>query len=174
MVLYRRNRVEGGTYFFTVTLRDRRSSLLIDCISQLREAYAIAQKRMPFETIAIVVLPDHLHAVWTLPAEDADYSARWRLIKAGFSRSVAKAGLIERRIGAVGYDLWQSRFWEHTIRGDDDLKRHVDYIHYNPVKHGHTRIVANWPHSSFHRFVAAGIYLSDWAAGDEVRELEFE
>ena len=162
MVLYRRNRVEGGTYFFTVTLRDRRSSLLIHCISQLRAAYAMAQKKMPFETVAIVILPDHLHAVWTLPAEDADYSGRWRLKKAGFSRSVAKTGLVERRASTAGYDLWQSRFWEHTIRDDEDLKRHVDYVRYNPVKHGIVAKVIDWPHSSFHGFVERGELPSDW------------
>ncbi|WP_029920903.1 REP-associated tyrosine transposase [Nevskia soli] len=163
MVLYRRNRVEGGTYFFTVTLRDRSSRLLVDCISQLRTAYAQAQKRLPFETVAIVILPDHLHAIWALPAEDSDYSGRWRLIKASFSRSVAKAGLAERRAGTAGYDLWQSRFWEHTIRDDDDLKRHVDYIHYNPVKHGLVTKAADWPHSSFHGFVERGELSTDWA-----------
>ncbi len=170
MVLYRRNRVQGGTYFFTATLKDRRSRLLIDCIDQLRASYAHAQRERPFETLAVVVLPDHLHAVWTLPESDVDYSGRWRLIKAGFSRSLAQQGLIELRPGKAGYDLWQSRFWEHTIRDDDDLKRHVDYIHYNPVKHGLVARIADWPHSSFHRYVRQGDMPLDWggdASGED-------
>ena len=125
---------------------------------------------MSFETVAIVILPDHLHAIWTLPPEDADYSGRWRFIKASFSRSVAKAGLAERRAGTAGYDLWQSRFWEHTIRDDDDLKRHVDYIHYNPVKHGLVARTIDWPHSSFHGFVERGELPSDW--GGDLSEVE--
>ena len=131
MVQYRRNRIEGATYFFTVTLRDRRSSLLTERIDELRLAYAQAQREKPFETVAIAILPDHLHAVWTLPGSDSDYSARWKMIKGGFSQMLSKAGVITRRTGKPGYDLWQSRFWEHTIRDEEDLRRHVDYVHYN-------------------------------------------
>jgi putative transposase len=170
MVLYRRNRIEGGTYFFTVTLRDRRSHLLTDHVQHLRASYMQVQREKPFETVAIAVLPEHLHAIWTLPTDDADYSGRWQRIKAGFSRSLARAGLIERRPGSVGYDLWQSRFWEHTIRDENDLRRHIDYIHYNPVKHRWVNKVVDWPHSSFHRYVERGDLAADWAGEVSVEQ----
>jgi len=163
MVAYRRNYVEGGTYFFTVALKDRRSQVLVEQIEPLRSAYALAQRKNPFDTVAIVVLPEHLHAIWTLPVGDADYSGRWRRIKAAFSRSLEQAGLIVRRPGGAGYDVWQPRFWEHTIRDEDDLRRHVDYVHYNPLKHGLVTRLADWPHSSFHRFVECGDLPIDWA-----------
>jgi len=162
MVLYRRNYVEGGTYFFTATLKDRSSELLVEQIAALRAAYAQAQRKAPFETVAIAVLPEHVHTIWTLPVGDSDYSGRWRIIKSAFSHALARAGLIALRSGQSGYEVWQPRFWEHTIR-DEDLRRHVDYIHYNPVKHGLVARVADWPHSSFHRFVERGDLPLDWA-----------
>jgi putative transposase len=165
MVQYRRNRIGGGTYFFTVTLKDRRSRLLHECVQQLRASYAQVRRERPFETVAVAVLPEHLHAIWTLPEGDADYSGRWRSIKGGFSQSLAAMSLIEKQRGQRRYDLWQSRFWEHTIRDEDDLRRHIDYIHYNPVKHGLVSRVVEWPHSSFHRFVERGDLTLDWATG---------
>jgi putative transposase len=163
MSRYRRSLVAGGTYFFTVTLADRRSSLLVEQMDRLRTVYGRVQRTHPFETVAICVLPDHLHVVWTLPAGDADFSLRWSLIKAGFSRGLAASPLrsaskvVKREKG-----LWQRRFWEHQIRDDLDLQRHVDYIHFNPVKHGHVARVADWPYSSFHRYVERGIYPLGW------------
>jgi putative transposase len=166
MVLYRRNRIAGGTYFFTVTLRDRRSTLLIDRIDDLREAFRAVKRKRPFRLDAMAVLPDHLHAIWTLPEGDDDYSGRWRAIKTRFTRLTGAAGIGLTRNAKGEYDLWQRRFWEHTIRNVRDLQRHVDYIHFNPVKHGCVTRVQDWPHSTFHRYVRAGLYPVDWAGGD--------
>lgn len=167
MSTYRREWIPGGTYFFTVTLADRRSTLLVDAIPLLRKAYAEARSRLPFETVAICVLPDHLHAILTLPDGDSDYAQRWALIKSGFSRALPSAESIgaskshKREKG-----IWQRRFWEHRIRDDADLARHVDYTHFNPVKHGLVAQVRNWPYSSFHHYVARGVLPGDWGGRD--------
>jgi putative transposase len=163
MVCYRRNRVPGGTCFFTATLRDRGSTLLIDHVAALRETYARVARERPFRTDAIVVLPDHIHAIWTLPEGDDDYSARWRAIKAGFVRNLVRAGFPVRRNPRGEADIWQRRFWKRTMRDETDYATHCDYIHYNPVKHGFVAGAAEWAHSSFRRFVAAGVYPPDWA-----------
>lgn len=157
MVHYRRNFVPGGTYFFTVTLRDRRASLLIDHADALVAAIRRVRELHPWQTDALVILPDHLHAVWTLPEGDADYSARWRMIKALFTKA-----LRERTHADVS--VWQSRFWEHTIRDEHDLVQHVAYVHYNPVKHGHVLLPAQWEWSTIHRDIRAGLVPADWAA----------
>jgi putative transposase len=162
MVLYRRNRVAGGTYFFTVTLRDRRLSLLTDWIDELRESVRYTLRKNPFHIDAWVVLPEHLHTVWTLPPGDDNYSDRWKLIKGKFSRALVKAGLPIAKNPRGEYELWQSRFWEHTIRDEADFARHIDYIHYNPVKHRLVEWAGDWPYSTFHRYVEAGIYPLDW------------
>ena len=162
MVRYRRNLLPGGTYFFTVTLADRRSTALVDNIAILREAFRAARRERPFTIDAIVILPEHLHLVMTLPVGDADYSGRWRRIKGLFARRVAKAVSLERNARGE-YALWQTRFWEHTIRDESDFERHIDYIHYNPVKHALVSRVADWPYSSFHRYVRLGILPDDWA-----------
>jgi putative transposase len=162
MVRYRRNFISGGTFFFTVTLADRRSSVLVDRIASLRAAFRVARRERPFAIDAVVVLPDHLHAIMTMPPDDADFSGRWRRIKALFTRDV-RGGLSIARNQRGEFDLWQRRFWEHTIRDDGDFARHVDYIHYNPVKHGLATRVNDWPYSSFHRFVRQGILPEDWA-----------
>jgi putative transposase len=172
MVRYRRNLVPGGTYFFTVTLRDRRSSALVDCIAALRHAFRKARRLHPFDIDAIVVLPDHLHAVFTLPSGDANYPGRWRLIKAEFTREAAGATAAARNAKGE-YDLWQRRFWEHTIRDERDFERHFDYIHYNPVKHGLVNEVRAWPYSSFHRFVRHGLLPSDWAGTADEKGVGF-
>ncbi len=135
MVNYRRARVPGATYFFTVTLRERRKDWLTAHVDLLRSVVRRVRIERPFVIDAAVVLPDHLHTIWTLPAGDADYSGRWRAIKARFSRSLASSGVPLVRNPRGEYDLWQGRFWEHLICNDDDFVRHVDYIHYNPVKH---------------------------------------
>ena len=165
MVDYRRNRVPGGTYFFTVNLLDRRSCLLVEHIDLLREAVRAVKRRRPFQIDAWVVLPDHLHAVWTLPEGDADYSGRWRSIKIAFAKGLPKTerrSAVRRSRGVRG--IWQRRFWEHTIRDDADYSAHVDYVHVNPLKHGLVERLAEWPYSSFHRAVARGVYHQDWAA----------
>jgi putative transposase len=168
MVRYRRNFVPGGTYFFTVTLNDRRSHALTDHIAALRGAFRATLRMRPFAIDAIVILPDHLHVMMTLPPGDADFSGRWRMIKSWFAKSVAsKISIPRNRKGE--YSLWQRRFWEHTIRDDEDFARHVDYIHINPVKHSLVTQVRDWPYSSFHRYVRRGILPDDWAgnfAGD--------
>ncbi|HEX6708129.1 MAG TPA: transposase [Albitalea sp.] len=134
MVLYRRNRVAGASYFFTVTLRDRHSDLLVRRVDDLRRAFRSARSERPFSLDAIVVLPEHLHTIWTLP--DSDYPTRWYAIKSRFTQAVREAGEPARRSAKGEFDLWQRRYWEHTLRDDDDVARHMDYIHFNPVKHG--------------------------------------
>ncbi|MGP0092055.1 MAG: REP-associated tyrosine transposase [Xanthobacteraceae bacterium] len=163
MSRYRRAKIEGGVFFFTVTLADRPSDLLVQQIDRLRRVYGSVQRRHPFETVAICVLPDHLHALWSLPPGDADFPLRWNLIKGGFSRGLV--GDVRRSASKIGRrekGIWQRRDWEHAIRDDDDLERHIDYIHFNAVKHGYVAMACNWPHSSFHRYVARGFLPSDW------------
>lgn len=166
MVLYRRNRIPGGTYFFTVTLKDRTRSLLVEWIDQLRIAFRETKRTNPFHIDAMVVLPEHLHVIWTLPLNDDDYSGRWRAIKARFTRSLVESGVDLQRNLKGEYNLWQRRYWEHTLRDETDLRRHVEYIHFNPVKHGLVERVGDWPYSTFHRYVHAGVYPIDWAGGD--------
>ncbi|MCC6301766.1 MAG: transposase [Gammaproteobacteria bacterium] len=166
MVRYRRNRVAGGTYFFTVTLNDRQSRRLVDEIDHLGSAIRSVKRERPFRIDALVILPEHLHAIWTLPPDDDDYVSRWRMIKARFSRALMKGGAVVRCNDRGEYDLWRRRYWEHTIRDEADLRHHVDYVHYNPVKHGWVRRVDQWPYSTFHRYVRNGAYPKDWAGGD--------
>ena len=163
MVLYRRNRVAGGTYFFTVALRDRSADVLVRHVGLLRDAFRTVRAERPFTIDAIVILPDHLHAIWTLPDGDADYSGRWRAIKSHFTRELRTSGMPLTPDNRGEYRLWQRRFWEHTIRDDTDFQRHVDYIHWNPVKHGLTKCVADWPYSSFHKYVRLGLLSLEWA-----------
>ncbi|MDI6854125.1 MAG: transposase [Deltaproteobacteria bacterium] len=175
MPRYLRAVVPGGTFFFTVALLDRRRQLLTENIDLLRKAFQAARRRRPFAIEAIVILPDHLHCIWTLPPGDADFSTRWHDIKARFAAKIPPGEqLSERRLKKGERGIWQRRFWEHAIRDERDYQRHVDYIHYNPVKHGHVTRVAAWPYSSFHRFVGRGVYTIDWAADNDVRRLEME
>ncbi|WP_147127391.1 REP-associated tyrosine transposase [Shimia ponticola] len=164
MPRYVRAHAPGGTFFFTVNLADRSSGMLVDRVADLRAAVAEVQRRRPFRIEAMVVLPDHLHAVWTLPDGDADFSTRWGAIKAGFSRRCRRAGFIPpapvgalyggvnpalRRKGEVG--SWQPRFWEHLIRNEADYWHHMRYCAWNPVKHGYVSAPDEWPHSSVSR-----------------------
>ena len=175
MPQYIRAFVPGGTFFFTVTLLERRRKLLTENIEKLREVFKAARRRRPFTIEAIVILPDHLHCIWTLPSGDADFSTRWHDIKARFAAQIPRGErLSARRLQKGERGIWQRRFWEHVIRDEADYERHVDYIHYNPVKHGHVTRVADWPYSSFHRYVERGIYNLDWAADDNIRSLEME
>jgi putative transposase len=135
---------------------------LIDKIDVLRLAFRAARRERPFKIDGIVILPDHLHAVMTLPEGDADFSGRWRRIKSLFSRRVVAEGLPIRQNRRGEYALWQRRIWEHTIRDELDFARHIDYIHFNPVKHGLVTRVSDWPHSSFHRYVRSGLLPQDW------------
>jgi putative transposase len=163
MLRYLRAKIKGSVFF------SRSFSRIAGAICWSTRSIASViptehvQQGRPFETIAICVLPDHLHAPWALPEGDADFPTHWSLIKSGFSRglepaqsrSASKATKREKGI-------WQRRYWEHAIRDDADLERHVDYIHFNPVKHGHTTRASDWPHSSFHRYVERGLLAADW------------
>jgi putative transposase len=152
MTDYRRNFIPGGSYFFTVNLADRRQSLLTTHVDILRAIFRKTQVRHPFSIEAIVVLLDHLHTIWTLPPGDADYATRWRLIKSGFSRALPRIEAISAsRLGKGERGIWQRRYWEHTLRDEADFARHVDYIHFNPVKHGRVAEIHEWPYSSVHR-----------------------
>jgi putative transposase len=165
---YRRSFIPGGSFFFTVNLADRRLTLLTKHVDELRAAFRAVRRRHPFTIDAAVVLPDHLHAVWTLPEGDADFATRWRQIKSTFSRALPAFEQISRSRAARGErGIWQRRYWEHTIRDENDFMRHVDYVHINPVKHRHVRRVIDWPHSSFHRLVRLGVYPEDWAGDAE-------
>ncbi|HBO44285.1 MAG TPA: transposase [Planctomycetaceae bacterium] len=165
---YRRLFVPGGTHFFTAVTHERRPILTSEIARRcLREAIHQVQGDRPFAIIAIVLLPDHVHAVWTLPRDDEDYSTRWRRIKSCFTRAcIAAQGeegtMSESREKRGERAVWQRRFWEHTCNDEDDLKRCVDYIHWNPVKHGLVSRVREYPWSSFRRFVGMGEYSIDW------------
>lgn len=166
---YRRALIPGGTYFFTVNLANRSSRLLVERVDTLRDVVREVRQRHSFEIVAWVVLPDHIHAIWTLPPDDADFPMRWTLIKAGFSRRIARGEHVSparARKGERG--VWQRRFWEHRIRDENDLARHVDYIHINPVKHGHVAKASDWPWSSIHRYIRNGTITTDWAAEPDV------
>ncbi|SEL39837.1 putative transposase [Kosakonia sacchari] len=152
---YRRYYVPGGTWFFTVNLRDRRSHLLTRHIEQLRLATISVKRRRPFHINAWVILPEHMHCIWTLPENDWDFSARWRELKKTFSKSLQMSS------------IWQPRFWEHMIRDEVDYRNHIDYVYINPLKHGWVRQVAQWPFSTFHRDVREGLYPYDWAGDVE-------
>ena len=167
MVKYRRNFVPGGTFFFTVTLVDRRSTVLIDHVGLLRNAFRQVRGQRSFAVDAIAVLPEHLHAIMTLPSNDADFSGPWKAIKAAFTRSVVASGVSVARNDRGEYALWQRRFWEHTIRDERDFERCADYIHFNPVKHGLVSAPADWPHSSLHRYTREGLLPNDWGSGTQ-------
>jgi len=174
MTGYRRNFVVGGCLFFTVNLAGRRRRLLTENIDVLRTALRETQRRHPFSIDAMVVLPDHLHAVWTLPDGDADFSTRWRLVKTSFSWKLAvEEPVSTSRAGKGERGIWQRRYWEHTIRDENDFRRHIDYIHINPVKHGLVTRVSDWPYSSFHRMVRESVYPEDWAGDAAGLEGEF-
>ena len=160
---YRRNRVPGGTYFFTVNLLNRSSDLLVTHIDVLRTSVRTIRQNSPFHIDAWVVLPDHMHCIWTLPPNDDDFPGRWQALKKSFSKAIPateRRSPVRQAKGERG--IWQRRFWEHTIRDDIDYARHMDYIHFNPVKHGYADHPADWPFSSFQRCAAKGLYPADW------------
>jgi putative transposase len=148
MPQYVRAKIKGSLFFFTVVLADRSSCLLIDEIDRLRLIYQTVQQRRPYETIA-------------------DFSTRWSNIKSGFSRGLNPMPRSASKVGKREKGIWQRRYWEHAIRDDADLERHVNYIHFNPVKHGHVTRVIDWPHSSFHRYVERGLCAADWGGDME-------
>lgn len=168
---YHRWRKPGGTYFFTVVTYNRRPILTMPRVRQaLHNAWEQTRRELPFVTIAVVLLPDHLHCLWQLPEDDEDFSTRWRLIKARTTFSAGDTLGLDRRCSSRKNrsegSLWQRRFWEHVVRDEADLKRHVDYIHFNPAKHGLAKRAGDWPYSSFQRFVAQGEYEQQWGEAE--------
>ncbi len=165
---YRCSRIPGGCFFFTVNLLERRGNdLLTRRIALLRNAVRRVRRTRPFTIDAWVVLPDHLHCVWTLPPDDDDFSTRWRLIKSAFARALPpteRLSAVRRNLGERG--ILQRRFWEHAIRDDADFAAHVDYVHFKPVKHGHVQHVSDWPYSTFQAWVKDGKYPPDWVGDD--------
>jgi putative transposase len=174
---YRRYYVPGGTYFFTVVTHQRRHFLTDEGPRTLfRDAIQKVKAERPFTLFASVLLPDHFHCVWVLPPGDDNYSLRWAQIKEEFTRTFLKVGGQEgRRTNSRDKHreraIWQRRFWEHTVRDEDDLIRCVDYIHWNPVKHGYVRRPAEWPWSSFHRFVQSGVYPASWGEVETILDV---
>ena len=169
MPQYRRNWIAGGTFFFTLVTFERHPWLCDDWArAALRKAIASVRRRHPFDIDAWVLLPDHLHCIWTLPPLDRDYATRWRLIKMLVAKSCGKQlparGLSTSYALRRERGLWQRRYWEHTLRDERDFAAHVDYIHYNPVRHGWCSAPSDWPYSTFHRWVLDGCYQPDWGA----------
>jgi REP-associated tyrosine transposase len=172
MTDYRRTFLPGGTFFFTLVTFNREPWLChSDVRRALRDAISKVRAKHPFSVDAWVLLPDHLHCMWTLPGGNADYSVRWRLIKTHVTKKAASrlpsvppsASGMKRGEG----NLWQRRFWEHRIRGDADFRAHCDYIHYNPAKHGLCNSPRDWEYSTFRSYVHRGIYPADWGEGEE-------
>ena len=166
-VEYRRHYQAGGTYFFTVVTGNRQP-LLIEHVDRLRDAFRHGKAKYPFEIQAMVVLPDHLHTVWRLPDGDDDFSSRWRVIKRKFSAGLPTQAHRDSLKAKREKGIWQRRFWEHAIRDEADWRHHLDYIHYNPVKHGYCSAPWEWPYSSFQRSVRQGLYEPNW--GDRVAQ----
>ena len=174
---YRRACVPGGTYFFTVVTHQRRPLFDMPAnVQRLRTALRRTRAAYPFRIDAIVILPDHLHALWTLPDGDDDHSRRWRLAKTLFTQSSPEDVPGERVRRPGERSVWQRGYWEHLIRNEEDYQRHMDYIHYNPVKHGLVTQPVDWPYSSFHRAVRNAWYPPDWGACEPatVAGMEFE
>lgn len=177
MADYRRCYVPGGTYFFTV-VTVRRAEILAndrarDC---LRNAIRYCRSELPFQIDGLVMLPDHVHAIWTMPADDCDYSKRWGIVKKRFTQIWLESGGPEQTISASRIHrrrrgIWQPRFWEHLIRDERDYQNHFDYLHFNPVKHGMVENVVDWPYSSFHYWVKQGVYTGDWGCSVEEHEV---
>lgn len=165
---YRRIRLAGGTIFFTVVTYDRKPILVLpESRRILRKVWKDVQTKHPFEIVAICLLPDHLHTIWKLPDDDTDYAMRWNEIKRHFTHEYLKltreeSVRNESRKKRRESTIWQRRYWAHILYDQDDLNAHIDYIHYNPMKHGFVNQVSDWPWSSFHRFLRMGVYTFDW------------
>ncbi len=163
---YRRAFVPGGSFFFTLVTEKRRPLFTSpEAVDVLRQTFRVVKATRPFDLDAIVVLPDHLHCIWTLPPGDGDFSTRWRLVKTWFTKHCDPALRPEpnrSRMARRQQALWQHRYWEHMLRDETDFCRHVDYIHFNPVKHVYVSSSMEWPYSSFRRYVDEGKYSSDW------------
>jgi putative transposase len=172
---YRRAYSPGGTFFFTVVTHDRQPILCkTDARNHLRAVMRECQQTWPFEIEALVLLPDHLHTIWTLPEADSNFSRRWGWIKKTFTQRWLACGYVvadvsESKTRRHRRGVWQARFWEHQIRDERDLKSHFDYIHYNPVRHGLATCPHQWRYSTFHKWVEKGEYPADWSCGCEGR-----
>ncbi len=167
---YRRLKIEGSSYFFTL-VTDKRKKLFADDenVALLRQAFRHVMKKRVFVIEAIVILPDHIHCIWTLPAGDADFSTRWRLIKTWFTKHCDeqyKSAPNKARIKKQQQAVWQHRYWEHGIKDEVDFEHHVNYIHYNPVKHGYVERAVDWQYSSIHKYIKRGIVSDGWGAGN--------
>ena len=179
MPRYRRADTPGGTYFFTVVTYRRREILTIpESRAILREVLNSVKQQHPFTIDAWVLLPDHLHSIWTLPLGDNEYAKRWGMIKSGFSKQAKDLfhrpeWMNETKIKRRESTIWQRRYWEHQIRNERDYRKHMDYLHYNPVKHGLVKRVIDWPYSTFHRYIKLGVYPEDWCGMVEMDGGEF-
>jgi putative transposase len=162
---YRRSLLPGGAFFFTVVTAERKPLFAEQRnVATLRSAFRAIQLQRPFTLEAAVVLPGHLHCVWTPPG-DVDFSTRWRLIKTWFTKHCDLALHAEAKKARITRGerwLWQHRYWEHMLRDETDYRRHIEYIHFNPVKHGYVKAPIDWPYSSFRRYVKTGYYPSNW------------
>ena len=170
---YRRFYKPGARYFFTV-VTENRAPILIDNIERLRSAFRLCMSRYPFEIEAIVILPDHLHALWRLPEGDADFSKRWMVIKRKFSSGLFAGNVTDSKYKKREKGIWQRRFWEHCIRDEDDWRHHVDYIHFNAVKHGYVDKPQEWLYSSYHQAVRNGWYDADKKFNADFSDIGFE
>ncbi len=174
MVQYRRNFISGATYFFTQTLQDRSSNYLIRYIDLLRISMQKTRQKLPFSIVAMVVLPEHMHSIWKLPDNDSAYDKRWRLFKSYFSQELIKLDnkcISKNNRGE--YNLWQKRYWEHTIRDERDLNIHIDYVHYNPVKHKLVESPRDWPYSSIHKYIRYDILPENWGGKERFPDISF-
>ena len=171
---YRRTFVPGGTYFFTVVAaRRRRLFDNEDTIQLVRQAFHHVNTNRPFTVNAMVILPNHLHCIWTLPSSDDDYPTRWRLIKTWVTKHYPSRRHHDTNSSKQReLTLWQARYWEHLIRNGEDYRQHVEYIHYNPVKYGQVRHPWDWPHSSFRQYVREGLYPREWGATEPTLNAE--
>jgi putative transposase len=167
MVHYRRCKIDGGTYFFTVTLKNRNSTILVDHIDDLKKAIKEAKSFLPFTINALVILPEHIHTIWQLPDNDHAYATRWRIIKSKFTKSLLNKNIVINKDRHGLYNLWQRRFWEHVIRDEQDYINHVNYIHFNPVKHQYVTCARDWPYSTFHEYVRQGLLSENWGCGEK-------
>lgn len=175
---YIRDKSKGGTYFLTMTLLNRKSDLLTNHIDEFRQAYRLTRKNHDFELHALVLLPDHVHILITLAENSDDYAIIISSIKTHFSRQIKKSAdeiINHSRSKKRERGIWQRRFWEHRIRDELDYRRHMDYIHYNAVKHGYVARPIDWPYSTFEKCVAEGIYASDWGGiGIKAFEVKYD
>ncbi len=162
---YRRSNIKGACYFFTINLANRKTRLLVEEFEILRNVINHVKQQHPFQLDAMVIMPEHFHMMMTLPENDNAYAKRIMLIKSGFSRKIPKSEPINpSRIHKRERGIWQRRYWEHLIRDDTDYQRHIEYIHYNPVKHGHVNKPSEWQYSTLHKYIKLKIYDKDWGA----------